>query len=325
MKDGDFCKAVSKKTNAWVYGKYFKISDTHIIVVQEENGKIEDIIEVFPNTVCRKTFLKDSIKRDVYEHDILRFIKNNSNEEIVGYCRFSDDFKNVFILSKLGEVLPIDISESTITGNIYDYTTKLKIKDTAKCEEPKECEESEKCDVYKAVRKYGGFVEGKYYKTPSNGHFIEDNETGDIIPIVPETLCKVYNVTINGNDFEQEIKDSKKEKQDNSYINCEMFLEALDAAKSFLKKRNDMHNAGTLYPVSLKVLAIEEMSELTKEFTKDIRYKGNINNITEEIADVLNAILYILLDNKNIDVEKILAIMRDKTKRAIDRLKYGEQ
>lgn len=321
MNNGVFCKAVSKKKNAWVYGKYYKISDTHIIIVKEENGKIEDILEVFPNTVCRKTFLKDSTKRDVYEHDILRFIKNNSDEEIVGYCRFSDDFKNVFILSKLGEVLPIDISESTITGNIYDYTTMFvtENKDTAKCEE------SEECDVYKAVRKYGGFVEGKYYKISSSDYVIEDTETGDVIPIVPETLCKVYNVTINGNDYEKEIKGNKKEKSDNSYINCEMFLEALDLAKSFLKKRNDMHNDGTLYPVSLKVLAIEEMSELIKEFTKDMRYKGNINDITEEIADVLNTILYILLDDNNIDAEKILAIMRDKTERAIDRLKYGEQ
>ena len=42
------------------------------------------------------------------------------------------------------------------------------------------------------------------------------------------------------------------------------------------------------------ILCIEEMSELTKELTKFLRYKGsekeqNIkNNIVEEIADVLN-------------------------------------
>ena len=322
MNNGVFCKAVSKQTNEWVYGKYYKVSDMHVIVILEEGGIFKDgiikaIIEVFPNTVCRKTFLKDSTKRDVYEHDILRFKANNSDTEFIGYCRFSDDFGNVFILSKLGEVLPMDISESTITGNIYDYTTKLKIKDTAKSEE------SEECDVYKAVRKYGGFVEGKYYKTPSNGHFIEDNETGDIIPIVPETLCKVYNyVRVNGNDFERE---NKKEKSNNSYTNYEKFLEVLDAAKRFLEKRNDMYNKGILDYIKLNVFAIEEMSKLIKELTKDLRYKGNINNITEEIADVLNTILYILLDNKNIDIAKILDIMRDKTERAINRLKYGEQ
>lgn len=36
-----------------------------------------------------------------------------------------------------------------------------------------------------------------------------------------------------------------------------------------------------------KIVAIEEMSELQKELTKDIRFKGSRNNITEEIADVL--------------------------------------
>lgn len=34
------------------------------------------------------------------------------------------------------------------------------------------------------------------------------------------------------------------------------------------------------------IVCIEEMSELTKELTKTIRKKGNINNIIEEIADV---------------------------------------
>ena len=34
------------------------------------------------------------------------------------------------------------------------------------------------------------------------------------------------------------------------------------------------------------IVAIEEMSELTKEITKDIRGKGNIDAISEEIVDV---------------------------------------
>lgn len=42
------------------------------------------------------------------------------------------------------------------------------------------------------------------------------------------------------------------------------------------------------YGAELQVnVAIEEMSELTKELCKSLRYKANRNNITEEIADVL--------------------------------------
>ena len=36
-----------------------------------------------------------------------------------------------------------------------------------------------------------------------------------------------------------------------------------------------------------KIVAIEELSELQKELTKDLRRKGNSYNIAEEMADVL--------------------------------------
>ena len=37
---------------------------------------------------------------------------------------------------------------------------------------------------------------------------------------------------------------------------------------------------------SQKVMAIEEMSELTKELCKELRDRGNIENIADELADV---------------------------------------
>ena len=37
---------------------------------------------------------------------------------------------------------------------------------------------------------------------------------------------------------------------------------------------------------SQKVMAIEEMSELTKELCKELRDRGNVENIADELADV---------------------------------------
>ena len=38
--------------------------------------------------------------------------------------------------------------------------------------------------------------------------------------------------------------------------------------------------------VSQKIMAVEEMSELTKELAKDLRDRGNVEQIADEIADV---------------------------------------
>lgn len=38
--------------------------------------------------------------------------------------------------------------------------------------------------------------------------------------------------------------------------------------------------------LSQKVMVIEEMSELTKELCKDLRDRGNVENIADELADV---------------------------------------
>ena len=42
----------------------------------------------------------------------------------------------------------------------------------------------------------------------------------------------------------------------------------------------------TLYGVQQVIVAIEELSELQKEFCKALRFKVNLQNIVEEIADV---------------------------------------
>lgn len=64
------------------------------------------------------------------------------------------------------------------------------------------------------------------------------------------------------------------------------------------------------------VVAIEELSELTKEITKQLRGKGNAGHLTEEIADVeiMLGQLKMMYDIYDGDVE-------DYKKRKIDRLK----
>jgi len=58
---------------------------------------------------------------------------------------------------------------------------------------------------------------------------------------------------------------------------------------------------------SQKIMVIEEMSELTKELCKDLRDRGNIGSIAEEIADVeitLAQIKRIYDINKQVDEYK---------------------
>ncbi len=52
------------------------------------------------------------------------------------------------------------------------------------------------------------------------------------------------------------------------------------------------------------VVCMEELSELTKELTKDIRNKGNIEHIAEEIADVMIMLeQMILIFNCDVEVK----------------------
>ena len=41
--------------------------------------------------------------------------------------------------------------------------------------------------------------------------------------------------------------------------------------------------------VSQKIMAVEEMSELTKELAKDLRDRGNVEQIADEIAEMLRS------------------------------------
>lgn len=59
---------------------------------------------------------------------------------------------------------------------------------------------------------------------------------------------------------------------------------------------------------SQKIMAIEEMSELIKELTKELRQRGDVEHIAEEIADV-----EIMLSQLKIiyDVHERVASMRE--------------
>lgn len=72
------------------------------------------------------------------------------------------------------------------------------------------------------------------------------------------------------------------------------------------------------------VYLIEEMSELIKEVSKDQRYKGNPENIKEEIADVLCTLLTYSL-SIDLDFDEVRNIMVNKFDRGIARLDRGEQ
>lgn len=73
-------------------------------------------------------------------------------------------------------------------------------------------------------------------------------------------------------------------------------------------------NIATNSPLIEKVVAIEELSELTKEITKDIRGITNYKNIAEEMADVEIMLeqLKIIYSNKDLvgryKVEKLQRI-----------------
>ena len=69
-----------------------------------------------------------------------------------------------------------------------------------------------------------------------------------------------------------------------------------------------------------KQVAIEEMSELTKEICKDFRGKANRENIIEEIADV-QIMLYQLMAMYNISDTELSITLGLKITRLDERLK----
>lgn len=68
-----------------------------------------------------------------------------------------------------------------------------------------------------------------------------------------------------------------------------------------------------------KVVAIEELAELQKEITKDLREKGNRINLTEELADV-EIMLEQLKEMYLIDTQALDLIKRQKLERLDKRI-----
>ena len=66
-------------------------------------------------------------------------------------------------------------------------------------------------------------------------------------------------------------------------------------------------------------IAIEEMSELTKALTKNMRGEHNRQDIVEELADVYIVLDQIMLMN-GIDLDDVVRKMNEKAQRTADRL-----
>lgn len=70
-----------------------------------------------------------------------------------------------------------------------------------------------------------------------------------------------------------------------------------------------------------KVVCMEEMSELVKELSKDIRGAGNIKALTEELADVSIMVEQMI---RHYDLQEAVKIEREKKlKRLFNRLTEG--
>ena len=61
------------------------------------------------------------------------------------------------------------------------------------------------------------------------------------------------------------------------------------------------------------VVAIEELSELTKEITKCLRNKGNIDHLAEEVADVeivVDQVKQIFNVQKKVELKRLFKLQR---------------
>ena len=72
------------------------------------------------------------------------------------------------------------------------------------------------------------------------------------------------------------------------------------------------------------VIAIEEMSELTKELSKMIRNKGNHNHLVEELADVMICLMQVR-EMYNIKDNELQNMINYKLERLKERLKNGKK
>lgn len=64
-------KAVEVENNKWVYGVYIKTKDENYILQPANDSTAINAIDVYPETVCTSTTLKDKNKNTIYENDIL--------------------------------------------------------------------------------------------------------------------------------------------------------------------------------------------------------------------------------------------------------------
>lgn len=71
-----------------------------------------------------------------------------------------------------------------------------------------------------------------------------------------------------------------------------------------------------------KIVAIEELAELQKEITKDLRGKTNETGLIEEIADV-EIMLEQLKAMYEIDKDQLEKIKELKIQRTLERMLYG--
>ena len=64
----------------------------------------------------------------------------------------------------------------------------------------------------------------------------------------------------------------------------------------------------------LIIIAMEELSELQKEISKELRGKGDKVNVLEELADVQIVIYYVkkILGISNEDIEKAISVKIDR-------------
>lgn len=93
-----------------------------------------------------------------------------------------------------------------------------------------------------------------------------------------------------------------------------------DELKNLAKKVYEANQKKAKTPQG--IFLMEEMSELTKEITKDFRNMGNPTNTMGEISDVLCAILT-YCEEQNFNVDTIREIMISKYNKCLVRYETG--